>query len=587
MIDALRIALAQINTTVGDLAGNRAKILDYVNRARAQHADVVACPELAVCGYPPEDLLLKPSFIDANRRSLEAIAEDVHDIVAVVGFVDRDEEDIYNAAAVLHDGGIVAVYRKMFLPNYGVFDENRYFAPGTEPLNLRLNDIVIGVNVCEDIWNPVGPMEPQAFEGARVIVNISASPYHAGKIHGRQRLFSTRAADNVAILCYCNAVGGQDELVFDGASLIFDQEGELLARGEQFEEDLVVADLDLNAVFRERLHDPRRRQTLAVWHLDPPPVHEVALDATPGAQDRPAVAPPMPALLSDLDEIYAALVLGTRDYLHKNGFSQAVIGLSGGIDSSLTAAVAADALGPANVTGVSMPSRFTSDASLEDAHALTENLGIGFREIPIDDTFQAYLDMLAGPFEGAERGVAEENIQARIRGNILMALSNKFGWLVLTTGNKSELSVGYATLYGDMAGGFAVIKDVPKMVVYELARLRNRREYVIPKRVLERPPSAELREDQTDQDTLPAYAVLDSILEAYVEDDRSFQEIVAQGFDAETVSHVITMVDRSEYKRRQAPPGVKITERAFGRDRRLPITNRFRSEQWPVARTDD
>ncbi|MFQ5855868.1 MAG: NAD+ synthase [Anaerolineae bacterium] len=590
MTETLRVALAQINVTVGDLDGNRAKILSYLDRARAQQADVVVFPELAVPGYPPEDLLLKPTFIEANRRFLQAIAEHVHDITAVIGFVDRDEEDIYNAAAVLHAGQIVAIYRKMFLPNYGVFDEYRYFGAGIEPLNLRLNNAVVGVNICEDIWNPAGPMEAQALEGAQIIVNLSSSPYYVGKIRSRQRMLATRAADSVAIVCYCNLVGGQDELVFDGASLIFDQEGELVARGKQFEEDLVVADLDLNAVFRQRLHDPRRRQNLAGWHLDPstgavlsllkgsgprmPPVREVSLDVQLH-QEWPAITPPRSELLGDLEEIYAALVLGTRDYMHKNGFRQAVIGLSGGIDSSMTAVIAAEALGPENVTGVSMPSRYTSDASLEDARTLAQNLGIRFMEIPIDDTFQAYLDMLAEPFGDTERGVTEENIQARIRGNILMALSNKFGWLVLTTGNKSEMSVGYATLYGDMAGGFAVIKDVPKMVVYELARLRNAQEQVIPQRVLERPPTAELRPNQTDQDTLPPYEVLDPILHAYVVEDRSFHEIVARGFDVETVSKVIRMVDRNEYKRRQAPPGVKITERAFGRDRRLPITNQY------------
>ncbi|MFQ5342430.1 MAG: NAD+ synthase, partial [Anaerolineae bacterium] len=574
------------------------RILDYLDRARARQADVVVFPELAVPGYPPEDLLLKPDFIEANQRSLQEIAGQVHDITTIVGFVDRDEEDIYNAAAVLHAGQVVAVYHKMFLPNYGVFDEYRYFGTGTEPLNLRLNGAVIGVNICEDIWNPAGPMEIQALEGAQVIVNLSSSPYYAGKIQSRQRMLATRAADNIAIVCYCNLVGGQDELVFDGASLIFDQEGELIARGKQFEEDLIVADLDLNAVFRQRLRDPRRRQNLVLspvegllaWRLDPstggvlslskgsgrrmPAAREVSLDIQ-ADPDRPAIRPPQPALLGRTEEIYAALVLGTRDYVHKNGFREAVIGLSGGIDSSMTAVIAAEALGPENVTGVSMPSRYTSDASLEDARTLARNLGIHFLEIPIDDTFQAYLDMLAGAFAGTERGVAEENVQARIRGNILMALSNKFGWLVLTTGNKSEMSVGYATLYGDMAGGFAVIKDVPKMVVYELARMRNARGQVIPRRVLERAPTAELRENQTDQDTLPPYEVLDSILEAYVEEDRSFREIVALDFDAATVSKVLQMVDRNEYKRRQAPPGVKITERAFGRDRRLPITNQY------------
>jgi NAD+ synthase (glutamine-hydrolysing) len=578
MLNALRVAMAQINTTVGDLDGNRRKVLHYLRRARAQGADVVVFPELAVTGYPPEDLLLKPAFIDANERSLELIADEVGDEIVIIGFADHDEDDIYNAAAVLHAGEIVAVYRKMFLPNYGVFDENRYFAPGAQPINLRFGAAVVGVNICEDIWHPAGPTEVQALAGAQVIINISASPYRASKVRGRQRMLATRAVDGIVIVCYCNLVGGQDELVFDGASVIFDAEGELVARGRQFEEDLVVADLDLGAVFRRRLRDTRRRQQPG-WHMDLPPVRDVTLSGRVAAARQPAArasaADAAPELLDPLEEVYAALLLGTRDYVHKNGFRQAVVGLSGGVDSTLTTVIAADALGPENVIGVSMPSRYTSNASLEDAQALADNLGIRLIRVPIDAAFQAYLDTLADVFTGTEPGVAEENIQARIRGNILMALSNKFGWLVLTTGNKSEMSVGYATLYGDMAGGFAVIKDVPKMMVYELARLRNRDAPVIPQRVLERAPSAELRHNQTDQDTLPPYAVLDPIVQAYVEEDRSFDEIVAMGFDADTVAQVIGMVDRSEYKRRQAAPGIKITERAFGRDRRLPITNRY------------
>ena len=574
-IPSLRIALAQINTTVGDFEGNCRKILAYVEQARRLGADIVAFPELALTGYPPEDLLVRPGFITANLRYLQELAASIHGITAIVGFVDRDKEDIHNAAAVIHNGQVAAVYRKMYLPNYGVFDEYRYFGPGHGPLNLRLNGAIVGINICEDIWQPVGPTEAQAREGAQVIINISSSPYHAGKIRQRERMLATRAADSVVIVAYCNLVGGQDELVFDGASLIFDQEGGLIARGKQFEEDLVVADLDLNAVFRQRLHDPRRRQLELLWYADFPPVQEVRLEPV-SPTERPPITPSQAPLLDRLEEIYRALMLGTRDYVHKNGFEKVVIGLSGGIDSSLTAAIAADALGPENVTGVAMPSRYSSRASLEDAQALAENLGIRFMIIPIDDTFQAYLDMLAEPFAGREPDVTEENIQARIRGNILMALSNKFGWLVLTTGNKSEMSVGYATLYGDMAGGFAVIKDVPKTLVYELARHRNAKSPVIPQRVLEKPPSAELRPDQTDQDTLPPYEVLDPILQAYVEDDRSLEEIVAMGFDRATVRRVIQMIDRNEYKRRQAPPGIKITQRAFGRDRRLPITNHFR-----------
>jgi len=575
MIEALRIALAQINLTVGDLDGNRARILDYLNRARAQQADVVVFPELAVAGYPPEDLLLKPSFIKANQRSLKAIAAQVRDIAAIVGFVDRDEEDIYNAAAVLHHGEVAAVYHKVFLPNYGVFDEYRYFGRGSEPLNLRLDGAVVGVNICEDIWQPGGPMQAQALQGAQVIVNLSSSPYYAGKIESRQRMLSTRASDSIVIVCYCNLVGGQDELVFDGASMIFDQEGELIARGKQFEEDLIVADLDLSSVFRRRLHDPRLRQQLMVSHAPLSGVREVSLDGEIHRERAPIVAPKA-RLLQPLEEIYDALVLGVRDYVGKNGFRQVVIGLSGGVDSSITAAIAVDALGPENVTGVGMPSRFTTQMSREDSRALAANLGIRFMEVPIDDIFEAYLKTLAEPFAGTQRDITEENLQARTRGNILMALSNKFGWLVLTTGNKSEMSVGYATLYGDMSGGFAMLKDVPKTVVYGLARLRNQREMVIPERVLTRPPTAELRPNQTDQDTLPPYELLDPIMQAYVVDDRSPSEIVAMGYDIDTVSRVISMIDRNEYKRRQAAPGVKITERAFGRDWRLPITNRFR-----------
>ncbi len=570
----LRIALAQINTTVGDLDGNERKILDSVARARELGAGLVAFPELTIPGYPPEDLLLKPSFVAANRRVLARLAEKVRGITAIVGFVDR-ADDLYNAAAVLHEGQVAAVYHKSYLPNYAVFDEDRYFRAGECPLVVSLGEAMVGVNVCEDIWHPGGPAKAQALAGAQVVVTISASPYSVGKGPDRERMLATRAADNVSYVAFCNLVGGQDELVFDGGSLICDPGGQVVARARSFEEDLVVADLNLGDVFRQQLHDPRRRKER--FRQPQEAVARVTLAPPAAPRERPSLEEQLPAYLDPAPGMYAALVLGTRDYAHKNGFQKAVIGLSGGIDSALTACLAAEALGPQNVTGVFMPSRYSSDASREDATELAENLGLDFLTIPIDDTFQAYLDMLAEPLAGTEPDVTEENIQARIRGNVLMALSNKFGWLVLTTGNKSEMSVGYATLYGDMAGGFAVIKDVPKTVVYELARLRNRREYVIPERVLERAPSAELREDQTDQDALPPYEILDPILQAYVEEDRSFREIVAQGFDLDVVAEVINMVDRSEYKRRQAPPGVKITERAFGRDRRLPITSHFRS----------
>ena len=572
----LRIGLAQINPTVGDLSGNVQKIMDYIGRARELGVDLVAFPELAITGYPPEDLLLKPDFIRANLDCLQQIAESTRSITAVVGFVDS-ADDIYNAAAIIYDGALAGVYHKMYLPNYGVFDENRYFQAGTDYPVFALQGTTIGVNICEDIWYPAGPGEVQALAGgAEVIVTISASPYHAGKGQSRERMLATRAADNVAMVAFCNLVGGQDELVFDGNSVIFDERGELVVRGQQFEEDLVVADLDVGSVFRQRLHDPRRRKEKLA--ADVGKVSRIALPEVKSCGEKPPLPAKKMERLEPLAEIYQALVLGTRDYVRKNGFQKVVIGLSGGIDSSLTAAIAVDALGKENVVGVFMPSRYSSEESREDAGKLAENLGIRFLVIPIDATFQAYLDMLAEPFAGMEPDVTEENVQARIRGNILMALSNKFGWLVLTTGNKSEVSAGYCTLYGDMAGGFAVIKDVPKTLVYQLAGHKNGsagRE-VIPRRVFEKAPTAELRPDQRDEDTLGPYATLDPILHAYVEEDRGLDEIVALGFDEATVRRIIGMVDRNEYKRRQAPPGVKITPRAFGKDRRLPITNQYR-----------
>jgi NAD+ synthase (glutamine-hydrolysing) len=571
----LRLALAQINPTVGDLTGNGNKIVEHIARAREVGADVVAFPELTIPGYPPEDLLLKPSFLAANVAVLQRIAEATRGVTAVVGFVDA-ADDLYNAAAVLHDGRVAAVYHKAYLPNYAVFDEERYFRAGECPLVFSLRGATVGVNVCEDIWYPAGPAETQALAGAQAVIAISASPYHVGKAADRERMLATRAADNVVYVAFCNLVGGQDELIFDGGSVILDERGQVVARAAQFVEELLVADLNLADVFRQRLHDPRLRKARDARAAGA--VTRVSLPPTPPQKAKPAVTAPLPPHLERVAEVYRALALGTRDYVRKNGFREAVIALSGGIDSALVAAVAADALGRENVVGVFMPSRYSSVESREDATQLADNLGIRFLTVPIDEVFKAYLDVLAGPFEGRQPDVTEENLQARIRGNVLMALSNKFGWLVLTTGNKSEMSVGYATLYGDMAGGFAVIKDVPKTLVYELAAHVNARagRLVIPQRSIDRAPTAELRPNQTDQDTLPPYDLLDGILHAYVEEDRGLDEIVALGFDRATVAEVIRMVNRAEYKRRQSPPGVRITPRALGKDRRLPITNRYR-----------
>jgi NAD+ synthase (glutamine-hydrolysing) len=571
----LRIGLAQLNVTVGDVEGNARRILDGIDRARALGVDLVAFPELALTGYPPEDLLFRPAFIEANLRALDRVARAATGLIVVVGFVDR-RDDIMNAAAVCHEGAVAGVYHKQYLPNYGVFDEDRYFQAGVETPIFELGDDgpVFAVNICEDIWYSTGPTTVQTLAGAEVVVSINSSPYHVGKVRHRERMLATRAADHVGYLGFVNLVGGQDELVFDGQSMVFGPAGDRLALGRAFEEDLVVADLDLDAVFRARLRDSRRRKEKRAA-VDT--VHRIRLDPL---QEPPR--PPVPARTTaflDRDaEVYAALVTGTRDYVRKNGFRRVVVGLSGGIDSALTAAIAVDALGREGVVGVSMPSTFSSAGTKADARRVARNLGIEFMTLPITPAYRAFRRVLASPFKGLKEDVAEENIQARVRGTLLMALSNKFGWLVLTTGNKSETGVGYCTLYGDMAGGFAVIKDVPKTMVYTLVSWRNAQgaSAVIPESVVRRPPSAELRPNQTDQDTLPPYEVLDRILEAYVEEDRSLADIVALGFDEATVRQVVKMVDQNEYKRRQAPPGVKITPRAFGRDWRLPISNRFR-----------
>ena len=576
-----RIALAQINLTVGDLDGNARKAIRYIEMAREARADLVAFPELTIPGYPPEDLLLKPQFLDENRRYMESVASQSEGIGVIVGFADAVGTEVYNAAAVAFDGRLLDVYHKMFLPNYGVLDEDRYFRPGDTCPVYVINGTSVGVNICEDIWYPVGPTVVQRNAGAEVIVNINGSPFHAGKRRFKEKMLATRAADNELFLAYVHMVGGQDELVFDGASMVFDPQGDLVAASGQFVEDLLIVDLDVQSVFRSRLREPRPRKEnpeslteignsklirVSDWDGTNAPVGETATGVFGDVYD-------------GAEEIYEALVMGTRDYVRKCGFSKVLVALSGGIDSSLVAAVGVDALGSENVVGVSMPSEFSSEGSIVDAKLLAQNLGIDIWTIPIEQPFGSFMNSLAPRFEGTDWGVAEENIQSRIRGNLIMALSNKFGWLVLTTGNKSEMATGYATIYGDMSGGFAVIKDVPKVMCYDLARFRNEREGkdIIPQAVIDKPPSAELRPDQLDQDSLPPYDELDPILKAYVEDDMSFDDITAMGYDAETVKLVVGLVDRSEYKRRQAAPGIKITPRNFGRDRRMPIANRWRS----------
>ncbi len=568
--------MAQINPTVGDLSGNTNKIVQVINDARSLGVDLLTFPELAITGYPPEDLLLKPHFIKQNQESLEEIIRHSSDIAVVVGFVDSDG-DVYNAAAVVYANKLAGIYRKVYLPNYGVFDENRYFQAGTECPVFMIHGVGVGVNICEDMWYETGPGTVQAYAGARLLVNISASPYHAGRGYFRERMLATRAADNVAVVAHNNLVGGQDGLVFDGNSLIINEKGELIARGKQFEEDLILADLNMESVFRSHLHDPRRRKEAPWLKRELQRANKIEVSTENPTVAKPALPARQVERLDELGEIYQALVVGTRDYVRKNGFGKVVIGLSGGVDSSLVAALAVDAVGASNVIGVSMPSRYSSPGSKTDAEALGCNLGIEVKVIPIEGPFSSYLETLAEAFKDTEADVTEENIQARIRGNILFALSNKFGWLVLACSNKSETATGYATLYGDMAGGFVPLKDVLKTTVFELARYRNRKagKEVIPLSVLAKAPSAELRPAQKDADTLPSYELLDPVLKAYVEDDMTIDQIVAMGFDRETVARIAQLVDMNEYKRRQAAPGIKITPRDFGKDRRLPITNRF------------
>ncbi|HEY6691350.1 MAG TPA: NAD+ synthase [Solirubrobacteraceae bacterium] len=578
-IAPLRLALAQIDSRVGDIEGNVAKITEQIGRARDAGAELVLFPELAVTGYPPEDLLLKEHFLLAATEAVAELAGEAQGIVALVGFPER-ADDVHNALAVLAEGELKAVYRKTVLPNYGVFDEQRYFQVGDGGAVLQLGDARLGLTICEDVWTPGPPASDEALAGAPLILNASASPYHAGKGLERERMLAQRARDNLAAVAFCNLVGGQDELVFDGHSLLLDHEGNVLARSPQFAEALTVATVDLQAAMTARLRDTRLRKPVRqalpdVRRIGPLARREDVGDATAGGD----VAP----LLEPEAEIYAALVLGTRDYVEKNGFRHVVIGLSGGIDSTLTLLIAVDALGADSVTCVTMPSRYSSSGTRDDAKVLADNLGVELLELAIAPAMEVYDELLAGPFEGREPDITEENLQARIRGNLLMALSNKFGWLVLTTGNKSENSVGYSTLYGDSAGGFAVIKDVPKTLVYRLVDFRNARDedHPVPRSIIDRPPSAELRDDQRDADSLGDYDTLDAILEAYIEEDANPDQLERAGLPREAIDRVIALVDRSEYKRRQAPPGIKITPRAFGRDRRMPITNAYRPGRRP------
>ncbi len=572
--------MAQVNTTVGDLRGNTGLVKSWIDRASDQGADLVAFPEMTVTGYPPEDLVLYPSFVAENKRLLQLLASEVKHIAAVVGFVDEVDGLLFNAAALIANGGVQGVYHKFHLPNYGVFDERRYFVHGDVCPVANLGSCVIGINICEDIWQQAGPSEAQCSAGAEMIVNINGSPFELEKRKTREQLVTSAANRNRAFVAYVNQVGGQDELVFDGGSMVAGPDGTLLASSPQFAEDLLIIDLDVEQVRAARRKSPitergaRARGTTETWQV-----------CAPTPKNRPALPPPRVEKAHTLEVIYSALVVGTRDYVRKTGFGKVAVALSGGVDSSLVAAIAVDALGAQNVVGVSMPSRYSSEGSRSDATDLAKRLGIDLWHIPIESGHAAFEEMLAPYFAGTEPGTAEENMQARIRGNLMMAISNKFGWLVLTTGNKSEMATGYATLYGDMAGGFAVIKDVPKTLVYMLTRRRNMSGpgSPIPQAVIDKPPSAELRPDQLDEDSLPPYAVLDRILEMYVENRRPIQHIVEseQGADGQhadeaTVRRIAGLVDRNEYKRRQAAPGVKITGLAFGRDRRLPLASQYR-----------
>ncbi|MFQ3548221.1 MAG: NAD+ synthase [Armatimonadota bacterium] len=573
----IRLALAQLNFTVGDIEGNTKKIIENIEIAKKRGADIVVFPELAITGYPPEDLLLKKSFVKDNLDAISRITQSTKGITCIVGFVDV-EDDIYNAAAVLHDGELAGVHHKYHLPNYGVFDEIRYFQYGRTKNVFKIKDFVFGVEICEDTWHANGPHVFQTlYGGAQMVISINSSPFYSGKWMYRERMLCSRAYDNTCVMVYLNTVGGQDELVFDGQSMIAGPSGDIVFRCKAFEEQLAITDIDLGPVNHKRLIDTRRRSAKLAGECCE--VNQISLDPVP-AKDisfKPTQTSEPPNVYR---EIYTALVVGTRDYVNKNGFAGVVLGLSGGIDSALTVTIAYDALGPDRVRALIMPSMYSSKETMSDAELLAQNLGIRYDRIPISEPYSDYIRILSDVFEGTSQDTTEENLQARIRGNLLMAVSNKFGLLVLTTGNKSELACGYSTLYGDMAGGFAVIKDVPKTLVFKLAEYRNNLNYVIPHTIITRPPTAELKPNQTDQDTLPPYEILDPILMAYVEEDRSIDEIVSMGFDQETVKRVVKMVDTNEYKRRQSPIGIKITPKAFGRDRRLPITNKYKEYEF-------
>ena len=554
----LRIAIAQINSTVGDLQGNAKKIGQTILKAKEFGADMVVFPELVLTGYPPEDLLLKPQFVQDNLDALKELAKGVDNILAIVGFVDQKGRNLYNAAAIIHNGTVKGVAHKMLLPNYGPFDEKRYFVSGEQSSVFQFGNILFGLNICEDIWHATGPTHKQAKAGAKLIVNINASPYYTGKIRVREKVVKSQAKENNVFVVYANLVGGQDELVFDGQSIVVDPKGHLVTLAKAFKEDLLVVDLEV----------PESKSHKGV--------ECVVIDKEISVKSRLPLPKSHVKVLEPVEEVYQALLLGLKDYVNKNGFKKVVLGLSGGVDSALVATLATDALGKDNVVGVFMPSRYSSKASEVDAKQLAYKLGIKLMTISIEQLYNIYLMILEPVFAAEAKNIAEENLQARIRGTILMALSNKFGWLVLATGNKSEMSTGYATLYGDMVGGFAVIKDVPKTLVYKLAKYRNGKGFVIPVNVLKKAPTAELKPHQKDTDTLPEYKVLDPILKEYIEEDKSMNKIVKKGFSQELVDRVVKMVDNSEYKRRQSAPGVRITPKSFGKDRRMPITNKYK-----------